>query len=75
MSAICDARKKKVGVERFYKPGEDRKSAVWRSDQLGIRWVGIKMRQRKPLLKGAGPPGPGWAAQENEKEIRLWPIE
>ena len=34
MSAICDAHKKKVGVEQLYYPGEDRKSVSWRSDQL-----------------------------------------
>ena len=38
MSAICDAHKKKVGVEQLYNPGEDRKS-----DQLEIRRVGEKM--------------------------------
>ena len=32
MSAICDAHKKKVGVEQLYNPGEDRQS-----DELEIR--------------------------------------
>ena len=30
MSAICDAYKKKVGVEQLYNPGEDRKLVSWR---------------------------------------------
>ena len=37
MSAICDAHKKKVGVEQLYNPGEDRKSINWSSDQLEFR--------------------------------------
>ena len=36
MGAICDAHKKKVGVEQLYNPGEDRKSGSWRED-AGMR--------------------------------------
>ena len=45
MSVICDAHKKKVGIEQSYNPGEDRKS-------------GDKMRSREPAPREAGPPGP-----------------
>ena len=44
MSAICDAHKKKVDVERLYNPGEDRKSGV--GDK--IRWI-------KPAPSRVGP--------------------
>ena len=55
MSAICDAHKKKVGVEQLYNPGEDRKSVSWRSNQLERRcWNEEHV--------------PGWAAQENGKK-------
>ena len=40
-------------------------------NQLGSRWVGDKMRERKPAPREAGPPGPGWAAQENGKETLM----
>ncbi len=35
-SAICDAHKKKVGVEQVYNLDEDRKSGSWRED-TGMR--------------------------------------
>ena len=70
MSAICDAYKKKVDIERLYNPGEDRKSGSWRSDELEIR-CGRENQHPERL----GPLVPGWAAQENRKETLLWPIE
>ena len=36
MSAICDAHKKKVGVEQLFNLGDDRKSVSWRED-AGMR--------------------------------------
>ena len=68
MSAICDAHKKTVDVERLYNPSEDKKSVSWRSDELEIRrWIEDHVPER------LGPQAPGWAAQENGKETRLWP--
>ena len=42
MSAICDAHKKKVGVEQLYN------SVHRKFNQLGIRRVGDKMRLSSP---------------------------
>ena len=63
MSAICEAHKKKVGVKQLNNPGEDRKS-----NQLEIR-CGRENQHPERL----GPQAPGWAAQENGKEMLLWP--
>ena len=64
MSAICDAHKKKVGVELLYN------SVHRKFNQLEIR-CGRENQQPERL----GPRGPGWAAQENGKETLLWPLE
>ena len=66
----CDAHKKKVDVELLYNPGEDRKWISWGSDELEIR-CGRENQHPERL----GHQAPGWAAQENGKETRLWPIE
>ena len=43
---------------------------IWGSDQLERRcWIKEHVPER------LGPQAPGWAAQENGKEKRLWPIE
>ena len=56
MSAICDAHKKKVGVEQLY-------NSVYRKfNQLGIRCGRENMHPER-----LGPQFPGWAAQENGK--------
>ena len=75
MSAICDAHKKKVGVEQSYFPGEDRKSVSWRKDaaektntQLRgpsgpqIESVGVQISWRKDAGMGTCP-SRGWAPQ------------
>ena len=64
MSAICDAHKKKVDVELLYN-SMDRKF-----NQLETR-CGRENQHPERL----GPQAPGWAAQENGKQTRLWPIE
>ena len=70
MSAICDAHKKKVDVELLYNLGEDRMSTSWGSDELERRcW------NEEHVPEKLGPQAPGWAAQKNRKETRLWPIE
>ena len=61
MSAICDAHKKKAGVELLYK------SVHWKFNQLEIR-CGWENQHPERL----GPQAPGWAAQENRKEMLLW---
>ena len=45
-------------------------SSSWGSDELEIR-CGRENQHPERL----GPQDPGWAAQENGKETRLWPIE
>ena len=45
------------------------------SISLEIRQVGEKMLDWGTCPREVGPPGPGWAAQENRKETQLWPIE
>ena len=54
-----------VSVKQLYNPGEDRRLGSWGSDQL----------ERRCCPREARPPAPCWAAQENEKETRLWPVE
>ena len=67
MSAICDAHKKKMGVEQLYNPGEDRKSGSWRSDQLERRCC-----NEEHVPERLDPQAPGWAAEEDGKETLLW---
>ena len=69
MSAIWDAHKKKVDVELLYN------SVHRKFNQLGIRRVGEKMLEWEHVPGRLGPQDPSWAAQENGKETRLWPIE
>ena len=52
MSAICDAHKKKVGVELLYN------SVHKKFKQLEFRPVGEKMLEWRPCPREAGPPGP-----------------
>ena len=59
-SAICDAHKKKVGVELLYN------SVHRKYNQLEIRCV--RENQHPERL---GPQAPGWAAQENGKETLM----
>ena len=70
MSASVTFAGRRVGVISLYNPGEDRKSSSWGSDKLEIR-CGRENQHPERL----GPQAPGWAAQENGKETRLWPIE
>ena len=42
---------------------------------LEIRRVGEKMLEWEHVPERLGPQVPDWAAQENGKETRLWPIE
>ena len=64
MSAICDAHKKKVDVELL------NNSVHKKFNQLVRRcWI------EEHVSEMLGPQVPGWAAQENGKETRLWPIE
>ena len=65
MSVICNAHKKKVGVELLYN------SVHRRFDQLGIRLVGEKIRLSEPAPREAGPPGPQLSRQENGKETLM----
>ena len=67
MGVICDAHKKKVDDELLYN------SVHRKFNQLGIRQVGEKMLEWEHVPERLGPQGPGWAAQENGKETRLWP--
>ena len=60
MSAICDAHKKKVGVELLYN------SVHRKFNQLEIRWVGEKMLEWEYVQERLGP-------QANGKETWLWP--
>ena len=70
MSAICDAHKKNVGVELLYVSAQEVQLESWRSNEFEIR-CGRENQHPERL----GPRVPGWAAQENGKETRLWPIE
>ncbi len=54
MSAICDAYKKKVDVEKLYNPGEDKKSGSWGSDQLEKRCWNVEH-----VPERLGPQAPG----------------
>ena len=60
MSAICDAHQKKVGVELLY-------NSVHRK----FNRLKEKMLEWGTGPREAGPPGPGWAAQESGKETLL----
>ena len=60
----CDAHKKKVGVEVLYN------SVHRKFNQLETR-CGRENQHPERL----GPQAPSWAAQENGKETRLWPVE
>ena len=62
MSVICDAHKKKVGIELLYNLGHRK------FNQLEIR-SGRENQHPERL----GPQAPSWAAQENGKEMPLWP--
>ena len=71
----CDAHKKKVGVELLYNSVHRKFNPlgirpVRRSDELEIRCG--RENQHPEML---GPRAPIWAAQENRKEMWLWPIE
>ena len=54
---------------------QQREPSYPRLISLEIRWVGEKMLEWEHVPERLGPQVPGWAAQENEKETRLWPIE
>ena len=55
-------------VHRKFNQFGDQRS--WSSDESEIRcWIEEHVPER------LGPQAPGWAAQENGKETRLWPIE
>ena len=62
MSAICDAHKKKVGVEQLY-------NLVHRK----FNQLEISCSRENQHPERLGPQAPGWAAQENGKETLLWP--
>ena len=62
MSAICDAHKKKVGIELIYN------SVHKKFNQLEIRCGRENQHPEKLSLQALG-----WAVQENGKETRLWP--
>ena len=61
MSAICDAHKKKVGVELLYN------SVHRKFSQLEIRPVGEKMLDWGTCLRKAGPPGPRLSSPEERE--------
>ena len=63
----CDAHRKKVDIELLYNSLTGNQ-LIWRPDQLGTR-CGKESQHPERL----GPQAPGWAAQENGKETRLWP--
>ena len=85
MSSICDAHKKKVGVELLYnsvhrkfdqleircsRENQDPRLSSWSSDQLERScWNEDHVSER------LGPQAPSWAALENGKEKLLWPWE
>ena len=54
---------------------QQRESSGPRLSSLEIRPVGEKMLEWEHVPERLGPQAPGWAAQENRKETRLWPIE
>ena len=64
---INDAVEKTAPIRRG--PRDPRLSS-WGSDELEIR---CSWENQHP--ERLGPKDPGWAAQENGKETRLWPIE
>ena len=59
MSSICDAHKKKVYVELLYNP------LPRKFNQLEVRCG------RESQYPAVGPQAPGWAAQENGKEMLM----
>ena len=65
----------KASTQQSRPSGPRLSSCSRRSDQLGIRRVGDKCIRENPHQVRMGPQAPGWAAQENGKETRLWPIE
>ena len=64
-----DAHKNKVGVELLYN------SVHRKFNQLVIRRVGVKCGRENQHPERLGTQAPGWAAHENGKETRSWPIE
>ena len=69
MSAICDAHKKVV-VELLFNSVKTGSQLVWRPDEMETG-CGRESQHPERLI----PQAPCWAAQENGKETRLWPIE
>ena len=60
----------KASTQQRERSGPWLSSCSWRSDELEIRsWIEEHVPER------LGPQAPGWAAQENGKETRLWLIE
>ena len=67
MGCRCDAHKKQVDVKQWYNPV-----------QLEVQLVGVRVLEIRcqhenqfPQLGLAALRAPGWAAQENEKEVLL----
>ena len=64
----CDAHKKQGAVKLLYNSvmtgSQYRDQTRWWQDAV-----------EKASIQQIGPQAPGWAAQENGKETRLWPIE
>ena len=60
----------KASTQQSGPSGPRLSSCSWGSDELEIRcWIEEHVPER------LGPQAPCWAAQENEKETQLWPIE
>ena len=77
----------KTGSQLVWRPDQWRQDAAEKAStqhrepsgprliSLEIRPVGEKMLDWGTCPRKAGPQAPAWAAQENRKETRLWPIE
>ena len=64
-------------AEVAYSVGQLWEEIEWTSNYSVTRCTGssIRCRIEEHVPERLGPQAPGWAAQENGKETRLWPIE
>ena len=69
----CDTHKKQVGVKQSYNPVPQTVWVSW-SQFVGVQ-VAVRCSENQHKTQGLGPQDPGWAAQQNEEEVLLWPEE
>ena len=69
----CHVHKKQVVVKQLYNPVPQTVRSSW-SQLVGVR-VAVRGSDNQLETEGFDPQDPGWAAQQNEKEVLLWPGE